>query len=107
MLLSKLLSDRIQYQLDSGKRVVRVLKEDGEIMAGSSGQPATVEDLVKSAREQFPMLFRASGASGGGKPHGGGVSATAGLKRSQMSADQKAEFLERHGQEAYFQLPLK
>jgi hypothetical protein len=73
-------------------------------MLGQSGKNATVEDLVKAMREKYPTLFRAS-ASGGGKPQGNGVSANAGLSRSKMSAQEKAAFLDQHGQEAYFKLP--
>jgi hypothetical protein len=106
-LLSLKLQGRIRTELESGTRVTRVLTEDGEIMAGPNGKHATVEDLVKSVREQYPMLFRASGASGGGKPQGSGVSATQGLSRSQLTKNpvEKARFLEQYGQEAYFKLP--
>jgi DNA-binding transcriptional MerR regulator len=104
-LISLEMERRLRTETDSGTRVMRALTEDGEIMLGRDNKPGTAEDLAKELRERYPMLFAASGASGGGKPQGNGVSANAGLSRSKMSAQEKAAFLDQNGQEAYFKLP--
>ena len=71
---------------------------------GKDGKtPLTPVEWAESLKETAPHLFpRAEGSGAGGhKPGGGGGS----LKRSEMSSSDKADYIRKHGQQAYLKLP--
>jgi len=76
------------------------LTEDG--IKFKVGDTATsLEEGLKKFFEEKPHLLKAKDLKGSGV-QGGQV--PGGLKKSQMSAAQKAEFIKQHGQEAYLKL---
>jgi hypothetical protein len=108
-LLPDRFGNRIKFETVDGKRVIKIMKADGETpMAGSGeGGVATLDDLVKEAMKKYPSLFKGSGAGGGGKPpgeHGGGGSGA--TKKSDFKTEkERAAYVEKHGMEAYKALP--
>lgn len=106
-LLPDRLAARIKYEIEDGKRAIKILQADGTPLAGSGKDgSATFEDLAKEALTKWPSLFKASGASGSGtRPNNTGGTGT--LKRSEMSAKDKAEYIKKHGQNAFLKLPSK
>lgn len=91
--------DRMAADVVDGKVTIKVLDKDGkpsaltpdELKAEIAGDPAN------------KSLIRATDSSGGGaaNPNGG----AGGLKRSEMSSKDKADYIDKHGQEAYLKLP--
>lgn len=89
---------------------VEVIDKDGNVRIGNSqGQPMTIKELVTEMRnsETFGRAFEGDGQSGGGKRHGNGGGGSPTLKRSQMTAKEKADYQREHGQAAFLKLPLK
>lgn len=88
---------------------VEVVDAEGNVRIGDSkGSPMTIAELVLEMRdsEEFGRAFEGEGRSGTGKGPGNGKGAApTGLKRSQMTPEQKREFQQKHGQEAYLRLP--
>lgn len=87
----------------------RLTYQDGKLaVLDADGKPSasTVDELANEIRndKRFAPLIVASRADGGGASGSrGGGAAT--LKRSQMSAAEKREFIEKNGQEAFLKLP--
>lgn len=92
-----------------GEFSVQVVDEKGNPRIGdSAGGSMTLTQLVTEfkSKEAFAPLFAASGVSGGGgKPGTGGKAPAAGVKKSEMDLNARAQFIEEHGQEAYLALP--
>jgi hypothetical protein len=66
-LLPRQLGDRIKLDTVDGKRVLTVLDDQGQPMAGSGpDDQATVGDLVAHAKTAFPSLFEGNGLAGSG-----------------------------------------
>lgn len=86
---------------------VKPLK-DGEIVYGESGiEPLTMREFGKTLSATATHLFETSGGGGAGtedrKPRGG---ASAVVSKSDLKTPKdKAEFIGKHGREAYLQLP--
>ena len=87
----------------------RLAYQDGKVaVLDAEGKPSasTVDELAKeiAGDKRFAPLIVASMASGGGAPgsKGGGA---AEIKRSAMTHTQKAEYIAKHGPEAYQKLP--
>lgn len=108
-LLPDRFGSRIKFETVDGKRVIKIMKADGETpMAGTGeGGTATLDDLVKEATTKYPSLFKGSGAGGGGKnpdvtnPGGSGVT-----KKSDFKTEkERAAWFEKHGEAAYNALP--
>ena len=95
---------------DDGSLTVQVLGQDGSpritSKAGDSGM-MTIDELVQELRqsEKYGRAFDASGTSGSGMRPGSGVREPGQLKRSKMTAAQKNDYIEKHGQQAYLKLP--
>lgn len=87
--------------------VVEILDDKGNVRIGDAkGTPMTVKQLVAELRstETYGRAFEGDGKSGSGKqPGSGGGSPT--LKRSLMTAQQKADYQKEHGQQAFLKLP--
>lgn len=92
-----------------GKYVVRVVDSDGDVrIDAKSGEPMSIKQLVAEMRdsETFAPAFKGSGASGSGTPPNSSAGrAGHGVKRGQMTQQQKAAFIHEHGRDAYRQLP--
>lgn len=116
-LLPDRLSNRIKFETRDGKRVLKIMQADGETpMAGSGAEgSATIDDLVKEAKQKWPSLFKGAGSSGGGTPHGSGgggnpqIKSKAdiykGLSTDAQKRKARAAFIEANGSDAYFKLP--
>lgn len=86
---------------------VEVIDKDGNVRIGDSkGQPMTISELVAEMRnsDTFGRAFEGDGQTGTGKKPTNGAP-TGGLKRSQMTPEQKREYAQKHGQEAFLKLP--
>src|SRR5690606_7438402 len=85
---------------EDGSFGVEIASKEGGPRVNGSGQNMTIKELVQEMRqsEVFGRAFDASGQSGTGKVPGA-TGGTGALKRSQMTPDQKAEYLNKHGQE--------
>lgn len=105
-------ADMIQAQFGKSFKI-----EEGKVVAyGTDGQkiysrtrPGEVADfdealesLVGGYQHKDSILKGGQGSGGGFQGNGG---QTAGLKRGEMSAKDKAEYLKTHGQESYLKLP--
>lgn len=87
---------------------LEVIDASGNIRIGNSkGEPMSLEDLILEMRnsEEYGRAFEGDGKSGSGKLPGTGHGGTPGLKRSQMTAQQKHEYQQKHGQAAFLKLP--
>lgn len=88
----------------------QVLLPDGKTpMLNAENKPATLRDLFLElkAKPEFQGAFKGVNQSGGGSPPngGGGGAPPAGTKRSEMTALQRVQFIEKNGQDAYLKLP--
>lgn len=86
---------------------VEVIDKDGSVRIGDSkGSPMSIKELVAEMRnsETFGRAFEGDGQTGTGKQKSN-PSHNGTLKRSQMTAVQKREYQQKHGQEAYLKLP--
>lgn len=91
---------RDTFQIEDGKP--KAFHSNGSPIMGKDTNPITVEEWVDSLRDEHPFIF--AGSSGG--EAGGSSSAKGGTqKRSQMSVQEKAEYVREHGQAAFNQLP--
>lgn len=92
------------FQLKDGK----VVAIDGdELLTDGEGNPLTVDSFVKNILpKKAPHLFKTSRGGGavGGKSSGGGFNGS--LKRSEMTAKSKSDFIQAHGPDAYMKLPI-
>ncbi|NYT67969.1 hypothetical protein [Pusillimonas noertemannii] len=97
-----ILRARGTFQLNEHGEPVAVDK-DGETIYGKDGKtPLSPLEWAESLRENAPHLWpRVQGA---GKTGDDGGKAT-GKKRSDMSAEEAAAFVQKHGREAYLKLP--
>lgn len=102
------LANRIKFETQDGKRVVRIMQPDGETPMAGSGKDglATFDDLVKEAMAKWPSLFKGTGAGGSGTPPKQSAGGTGGKKRSEMSAAERAAYIKEHGIETYNKLPM-
>lgn len=91
------------FQLNDEGEAVAV-DANGDVLFGKDGKtPLSPLEWAESLKETAPHLFpRAEGTGAGGhKPGGGGGS----LKRSEMSASDKADYIRKYGQQAFLKLP--
>lgn len=90
-----------------GRFDVIVVDDSGNTRIGdASGGNMTLTQLVGEfkGKDAFAPLFAASGVSGGGARPGGGPAPAAGLKKSEMDLNARAQYIEEHGSEAYLSL---
>lgn len=108
-LLPERFGNRIKFETVDGKRVIKIMKADGETpMAGSGdGGVATLDDLVKEATKKYPSLFKGNGGGGSGKlPNDNGGGGTGVTKKSDLKTEkERAAFVEKNGVAAYKALP--
>lgn len=90
-----------QFKLDANCDPVAV-NAQGEVINGKDGKtPLSITDWLGTLRESKPLLWGSPQGSGSQGNKGGGQN----LKRGSMSADEKANFIKEHGQQAFLQLP--
>ncbi len=89
------------FQINDEGQAVAV-DEDGDPIMGKDGrtQLSPIE-WIESLKESAPHLFPAASGTDAGKHKQGGAH----LKRSQMSANEKAEYIRRYGRDTYLRLP--
>lgn len=92
-----------------GKFFVEVLDANGNVRIGDGkGTNMTIVQLVEEMKKSstFGKAFEGDGTSGSGKQQqGNGGGSSSGLKRSEMSPQQKAEYQEKNGAQAFLKLP--
>ncbi|WP_272685643.1 hypothetical protein [Providencia sp. PROV130] len=89
------------FQINDEGQAVAV-DEDGNPIMGKDGRtPLSPIEWVESLKESAPHLFPAASGTDAGKHKQGGAH----LKRSQMSASEKAEYIRRYGRDTYLRLP--
>lgn len=107
-LLPDRLSGRIKFEIEDGKRVLKIMQADGETPMAGSGKDgaATFDDLVKEATEKWPSLFKGSGNSGSGKPPGNPPGGAGIKKKSDFKSEkERAAWVDANGFAAYKALP--
>jgi hypothetical protein len=99
-LLPDILKSRAKIEQDGDKRVVKIFDADGSPMLAKDGRDATFADLVASASEKYPSLFKATTKPGSGTPPGGN---SAGSTASQVVKASALEGMTTAQKAAYFQ----
>jgi hypothetical protein len=103
-LLQDRLASRIKSETQDGKRLHRVMHDDGVTpLAGTAADGfATLDDLVNEATKRYPALFKAKGTGGSGTPpnkQAGTAAATISRKTFDgMSASARAAHFKAGGQ---------
>lgn len=105
--------NRTRVRETDGKYIVEVIDGEGNARIGNAkGDPMTIKELVQEMRqsEEFGRAFEGIGQSGGGMPpgnNGGGTPQTQFKRRSELkSREDRVAFVEKHGEAAYFALPV-
>lgn len=97
-ILPDILKSRAKIETVDGKRVVKVFDADGTPMLNKDGRDASLADLVASASEKYPSLFKAQTKPGSGTPPGGNgargsdTQTVSAAKLAEMTPQQKAAF---------------
>lgn len=95
---------RSMFRLDANGQAVQ-LDEGGHPVPGKDGKtPYAPSEWLEDMKEKAPHWFPAT-ASGGGATGSGSAGNGGGLKRSGMSPEAKAEYITKHGQQAFLKLP--
>lgn len=87
---------------DEGEAVA--VDSDGNAILGKDGKtPLSPIEWAESLKDTAPHLFPAAeGTGGGGHKQGGGGGS---LKRSEMTSQEKTDYIRKHGQQAFLKLP--
>lgn len=111
VLLPHVLGNTKFVETEDGKFRVDVVDADGNTRIGDAGgNPMNLDQLVGEfkTRDAFAANFTASGNSGGGaqgNTGGGGGGGGPAKKKSEMSLNDRAEYIGKHGSDAYLNLP--
>ncbi|MDO5058576.1 MAG: hypothetical protein Q4D82_01380 [Neisseria sp.] len=117
---SKVIADKLAIPADMAQAYFGKhfgISEDGRIVAKDSngqeifsrvqpGEKAGFEEAIEALIEAYPhkdSILKGSGSTGGGSTPNGAK--TFAEKRSQMSAEDKQEFISQHGRAAFLSLP--
>ncbi|WP_447880065.1 hypothetical protein [Serratia fonticola] len=89
------------FTLNEDGEAVAIDKDGSPVMGKDGKTPLSPAEWAESLKDTAPHLWPAAEGSGAGghKPGGGS------LKRSQMSAQQKADYIRAYGQQAFLRLP--
>jgi hypothetical protein len=87
-----------------------ILDAEGNARYDGDGKPLRMKALLLELRAQaaYERLFNAPNTGGSGAPSshaGGGGGTPKGTRRSSMSTSQAAQYIAKHGREAYLKLP--
>jgi len=100
-----LLAGRVRVDLDEDEPRVCVLDDAGEPLADEEGRPVAVQDFVAAwLAEEGGHFLPPSGDTGSGAHKGGIVSPSVSVEQLDRNPRAKAEFIARHGPQAYVQL---
>jgi len=111
-LLLPFVKDRVKVQYDEGGTpTVQVVDDNGKPRYDNDGKFMSVTDLLTEMKSDsgYAPLFKGNENSGGGaQPGSGGNSGggTPNVDRSKMSVQEKSDYISKHGQEAYLNLPM-
>lgn len=109
VLLPHVLAHTKFVETDDGKFKVDVVDAEGNTRIGDAGgNPMNLDQLVGEfkTKDAFAANFSASGQSGGGAKGGtGGGGGAPAKKKSEMSLNDRADFIGKHGSDAYLNLP--
>lgn len=98
--ISDYLRSRLRLDMADGKTSIQVLDGEGKASATTLGElEAQVAELPR-----FKHVIKGNQASGGGAANASGGAVNS-KKRSEMSAVEKRQYQEKHGQEAFLKLP--
>lgn len=89
------------FKINDEGEAVAVDREGNAILGKDGRTPLSLIEWVESLKDVAPHLWpqaSGTGAVGGGK-------STANLKRSEMTAQQKADYIRSHGQSEFLKLP--
>lgn len=96
---------------DDGTLVPRVIDSDGSPKFNSKGEYMSVDEFVATLREHddFGVAFRGRQASGAGTKQAAtnGKQPVSKKPRSQMNDSERRDFVQKHGWDAYHQLPIE
>jgi hypothetical protein len=109
-LLPLRLGTNIKVIEDDGQFKTVILGPDGTTpQVNAEGQPTTIAELAKQAREKYPALFKSSGASGSSASQNATSSGGAGTSylskpTSEWTTEQKTEFITKNGNDKWMEL---
>ena len=92
---------RLTNEVVDGKRVLKVLDENGSVSALT---PDEFTEHLKTVEHLQPLIIGSS-ASGGGARNDGGAGGNKPLYRDSMTPSEKAEYITKNGDEAFYKLP--
>lgn len=110
-LLMPHIKSNVKVVVEDGAYKALVLDADGSTKYNNEGNPMSVAEYVADLRndDDFAPLFKAKGVKSGTASNAGntgkGAAPSRGLKRSEMSVDQKAQYVEKWGTAALLSLP--
>ena len=100
-----LLTDRIEVGLEDDAPAVRVRAAGGQPLVAPDGEPITIQQFVADwVAAEGGHFLPASGDTGSGAHRGDGSCEGLSLERLDHNPRAKAEFIARHGPQAYVQL---
>jgi len=103
-----LLADRIDVDLSAEGPAVRVLDAEGQAMLNDDGEPVTIQQFVAHwLAEEGGHFLPPSGDVGSGAHKGGTVPPSISIETLDRDPKAKADFIARHGPQAYVQLAQK
>ena len=106
--LRVVLRQYVGHEFDDDKGSLKVTVHDGQgvpRVKNTAGDLMSIVDLVSELPASRPNFFEPKGNNGSGaKPNGGGTP-PATKKRSEMTVEDRAAYVNEHGSEAYLKLP--
>lgn len=97
-----ILRARGTFTLNDDGEAVAVDGEGNPVLGKDGKTPLAPAEWIESLKETAPHLFTpAVGTGAGGHKSGGGGT----LKRSEMTSQQKTDYIRKHGQQAFLRLP--
>jgi hypothetical protein len=91
---------RERFRMVDGK--LQGFDQAGNELFTEKGEPMTIEGYIQSLAPTKSYLFN---QKQGGGAMGGNGSAPSGIKRSDMTTEQKSAYVAKHGQDAFLNLP--
>ncbi|MBD8159227.1 hypothetical protein IFU23_14070 [Pantoea agglomerans] len=97
-----ILRARGTFTLNDDGEAVAIDGEGNPVLGKDGKTPLSPLEWAESLKETAPHLFpQAEGTGAGGHRSGAGGA----LKRSEMTSQQKADYIRKHGQQAFLRLP--
>ncbi|TCM62313.1 hypothetical protein EC844_12541 [Acinetobacter calcoaceticus] len=96
-----------RFKVEGGKRIGHDASGQPIFSRSRPGELADFDEALECMVDSYQhkdQIIKGSQANGGGF-NGNTAANNSGLKRSEMSADSKAEYLKAHGQDSYLKLP--